>query len=327
MNKISVLFFLTLPSICSFGQSRKEYIEMGIFWTGKAEYQKAIEIYDEAISKYRDDAELLVLRGEEKSKLCLSVYLKHTHIPSKETGLCNSAMDDFNKALAITDTFCHVYHSRGYLYLNVQDYKSALEDYSNMIDCSVNDEDKVQGLVNRGTCYLRLDKSQKALNDFNEGLKIAPNDFGIYNNIASVFTEKGDYENAEKYLMQAMKIDSTQISILNNLGFLRIQQNDFEAALRIYENIYKSNNTDPFVLNNLGFAQCKLGDIESGLRNINKSIRVYPDNSYAYKYRGIIYSDIGEKEKACKDFNKAISLGYTETYDDEVKDLMKNLCK
>jgi Flp pilus assembly protein TadD len=64
-------------------------------------------------------------------------------------------------------------------------------------------------LCNRGLAWIRLGELDRALNDTDEALALAPDDAVAYNNRGFIYLEQGNLEQAEADLRRAIAIDPT----------------------------------------------------------------------------------------------------------------------
>lgn len=70
--------------------------------------------------------------------------------------------------------------------------------------------------INVGLCYERLEKYDEALENYQKGLKLKPNESAALNNIGYVLFLTGKYKEALKYLNKALEISPQNIRIINN---------------------------------------------------------------------------------------------------------------
>lgn len=127
---------------------------------------------------------------------------------------------------------------------------------------------------NLGLIYAYLDRQQDALNAFDHGIHLDPNNSWAYNNRGYFLTVWHRFDEALHDLNKALEIDP-----------------DFA-----------------FALSNRGLAKIKLGDAEAGLADINRSIEIDAENSYAWRNLGIYHLTKGNKPEALKLFEKAKQL-------------------
>ncbi len=126
--------------------------------------------------------------------------------------------------------------------------------------------------IARGLTYEKLQKYDKALEDYNQALELAPHYALAYNNRGSVYAELQQYDNAIA---------------------------DFNHAIR-----EQSNYAEAYA--NRGAAYGNINQHKKALKDLTQSIEIEPHNAHAYYNRGIVYDDLQQHEKALKDFTRAI---------------------
>jgi tetratricopeptide (TPR) repeat protein len=216
------------------------------------------------------------------------------------------AIGDFTEALRLDQNYAAAYLQRG---------KSLLASISDVVFVSENFEDfdlyvgtftqDVQVIASRaiddlsksislnpsaniykyrGISYTGLGEADKAIADFTQAVKLAPNNVSIYNYRSIAYSRKDDYRHAIADCNKAIKIDPTYF-----LGYA-----------------------------NLGSYYRRIGDYDQSIANCNKAIKLEPDNGFvptvkvilefAYLSRGHNYFSKKDYNRAIADFTKAIDL-------------------
>lgn len=107
-------------------------------------------------------------------------------------GNFNNALADFSKALQIDPQNPIIYANRGYLYRNSEDYKSAIEDYTNEIKYS--EEGSIRGFAERAYCYAKLSEYEKGIMDYTTIIEREPNNLHALYNRAITHKCKGNFQ-------------------------------------------------------------------------------------------------------------------------------------
>ncbi|HBE57407.1 MAG TPA: hypothetical protein DEG17_27425 [Cyanobacteria bacterium UBA11149] len=134
----------------------------------------------------------------------------------------------------------------------------------------------------RANAYYYTGENDQAIDDFNQALKLEPNNARTYNNRGVAYREKGEKDRAIA---------------------------DFNLALKL-------NPNSALVYNNRGRAYLNKGEKDRATADFNQAIKLNPNLAQAYNYRGLVYYSKGEFDRAIADFNQALKLhpGYTEAY-------------
>lgn len=122
---IVILYLLSISSL-SAQTSAKEFLDIGIKYLEKEQYDKALTNFENAYILQSNDANILAFRGQAKHHL----------------NRFQDAIADYNKALEIQPNYAEVFHLRGLAKLELKDVTGACEDwdkanklgYSDVID-------------------------------------------------------------------------------------------------------------------------------------------------------------------------------------------------
>jgi tetratricopeptide (TPR) repeat protein len=97
------------------------------------------------------------------------------------------------------------WYLRGTLRLDREDYQGAIDDLSKAFDLEPSDPATL--LTNRGLAWLKLGQLERALEDTNGALALAPDDAVAYNNRGVIHRELGNFQQSESDLRRAIEID------------------------------------------------------------------------------------------------------------------------
>ena len=177
-----------------------------------------------------------------------------------------------------------------------------------------------------------------ALKYYNRALHIAEkNNDSIdvatsYNNIGSVYYQKGDYDKALEYLNKALTIQKAKLgeehtdvaTSYNNIGSLYSKKGNYDKALEYLNKaltIRKAKLGDEHTdvatsYNNMGLVYSDKGDYDKALEYYNKALTIQKSNlgeehtdvATSYNNMGLVYSDKGDYDKALEYYNKALTI-------------------
>lgn len=123
---------------------------------------------------------------------------------------------------------------------------------------------------NRANYYRDSGQTQKALSDYSEVIKLAPEKAAPYNSRAKL------YFNSKAH-------------------------SDLQFALRDYKKAVSLDPGNGEYLTNLGATYARLNDRNNALKNFTEAIRIKPDHAVAYLNRSIILQQIGKRPEALQD--------------------------
>jgi formylglycine-generating enzyme required for sulfatase activity/lipoprotein NlpI len=203
------------------------YNNRGNAYTGKGEYELAIQDYDESIKLNPNYAKPLNNRGV--------VYQKERHY--------DLALKDFNAAIDIDPNYADAFANRAELYQKNGDYPSALKDFDKAIQ--LQPAQPTLGVVWNERCWTRaiVGELQDALTDCNEAIRLAPNLAAAFDSRGFTYLKLGRWNLAIADFNSALRLDPKLPSSLFGRGFAKLQRGDpggnadISAAKTVDQNI------------------------------------------------------------------------------------------
>tara|TARA_B100000886_G_scaffold49044_1_gene30239 strand:- start:598 stop:1380 length:783 start_codon:yes stop_codon:yes gene_type:complete len=124
-------------------------------------------------------------------------------------GNYQGAIENYSKAIEIRPNLGYVFHGRGWVNMEIENFEQALDDYKNAIKFYSKAELKNMGSGfwnNFGWIKENLKDYKGALNEYNTGIKKDPNDSLLYANRAHVKFELGDEKGACRDYKKSSKL-------------------------------------------------------------------------------------------------------------------------
>lgn len=150
----------------------------------RGEYVNAIDLFNEAIKLYRDNALAYFGRG--------TVYYNQKQYVQ--------AIFEFDKAVELNPALYQAYYNRGNAYQNLNQYEQAIQNYSACLSLNPNDADTC---YNRANAYFCLNQYDKAIADYDRTIALNPNYAAAYNNRGLAYQKLGNYSKAQADLAKA----------------------------------------------------------------------------------------------------------------------------
>ncbi|MEE4196918.1 MAG: tetratricopeptide repeat protein [Bacteroidales bacterium] len=191
-----------------------------------------------------------------------------------------SALEKFEDALQTLPTYAPALDGKARVLILMEDYRQAEKTINQAIEFN---SDYAPFYLTRGKAYFHRGKLKDALNDFNRGIDLLPNQ----NNKelrSDFFVNRG----------------ATHQKLLN-----------FDQALEDYSKTIQINPENPNTYLYRGALYYENQDYNEAMDDFSKVIRIDPQNPFAFYNRGMIYLKLQEEDKACEDFHKACELGNT----------------
>jgi tetratricopeptide (TPR) repeat protein len=168
-------------------QDAADYVDRGLAWQKKGEYDKAIADYDQALAINPEDARACCCRGAAW----------------RAKGEYDKAIADFNRALAINPQFASAHNGRGAAWYGKGEYDKALADLNEAIRLKPNE---VSAYYGRAMVWYDKGEYDKAMDDCNEAIRLRPKDAGAYGCRGILWRIKGEYNKALADFNQALAI-------------------------------------------------------------------------------------------------------------------------
>jgi len=279
MKKSILLLTIILLSTSAFSQNAVELNKQGIELAKKGKIDKAFELFEKAIEINPDFIGAYSNRG--------NIYRMQ-----KKYSL---AIRDYTKSIQLDPSDFDIIYARANTYLDAEDFLNAIIDYSTIIDKNPSFPDIY---FDRGYANIRLENYEKAKEDMESQIILAPKDFKSLANL---------------------------INIKKKLEL-------YDEAFADYDKILKEFPNQPnlhIVYNNRSSLFQIIDKYEKALEDINIALKINENYDIGLFNRAGIYMKLGDKKKACQDFKKSLKLGLESNDhfkdDDVFKDFEKTL--
>lgn len=225
------------------------YNNRGYAYNRKAQYDRAIADYSEAIRLKPDYALALNNRG----------------IAYENTSDFNRALEDFEQALriqpeyqkasdnraeavklreaiAIGDLPQNYGQLRGLCNSNASSDDQTIEGCSGLISAvRPPTGDLTKAFYNRGIAYNNKGDNDKALQDYDQAINHKPDYTIAYNNRGLIYSRKGEHDRAILDFDQAIRTDPNYALAYNNRGLAYFRKGDYDRAIKNYDQAIKLN--------------------------------------------------------------------------------------
>jgi tetratricopeptide (TPR) repeat protein/predicted membrane-bound spermidine synthase len=160
-----------------------------------------------------------------------------------------------------------------------------------------------------GTAYAKLGQSQRAIEDFNQAIRLQPDDAMAYNNRGAVYCSIGQYQLAIEDYNQAIRLQPDDVMAYNNRGAAYYSIGQYQSAIEDYTKVIRITPDDSNAYNNRGVDYTQLGQYPLAIDDFNKAISLKSNYADAYANRGFTYFNQGNKKLGCPDAKKACEWG------------------
>jgi len=147
-----------------------------------------------------------------------------------------------------------------------------------------------------------------AIQEYEQGLLLAPKNINLMNSLGVCFAVTGDLEKARQAFTQALEINPREIMVVYNLGLVhQILENTDKAVFFLQ----KAHGIDKNVFEVellLGHLLFKAGKHDQALPHLETASRLNPESGLVFRTLGEIFLDRQELDKAETAFNAAVKL-------------------
>jgi serine/threonine protein kinase len=186
------------------------------------------------------------------------------------------------------------------------DYKGAIADFNEAIRLKPDDA-KTYNV--RGLMKYYLADFQGAITDYNEAIRINPNYAEAYNNRGHAKTAFGNLQEVLADYNEALRLKPDYYIAYNNRGTAKSELGgDQQGAIADYNEAIRLKPDYPHSYFSRGMIKYYRGDKQGAIADYNEVIRLKPNDDEAYYLRGLAKYDLGNKQKAISDYNEAIRL-------------------
>jgi len=180
-------------------------------------------------------------------------------------------------------------------------FESGIECY----DVSLKLKECAEAYSNRGIAYAKLNKYERAIEDFSKAIALNPDDAEAYYNRGIAYAKLNKYERAIKDYDETIKLNPNYAAAYNNRGAAYAKLNKYERAIKDYDETIKLNPNYAAAYNNRGAAYAESNQHERAIKDYDRAIELNSNYAEAYANRGIAYSEIHRYEESARDLKKA----------------------
>ncbi|KYC51614.1 tetratricopeptide repeat protein [Methanothrix soehngenii] len=204
----------------------------------------------------------------------------------------------------------HSLIEKGNNFFEEGDYNEAIKCYekAHIIDKSL------ECYYNRGRAFIALSQYEKAIESFDEVIKIDPLVLDAFYFKAIALMKLDKYDDALKYLGKVLDINAKHSLSIFNKGIALYMLGRYNESLEFYNNILNENPFNSKAWYNKALALKKLYLYEDAIQSNEKALELDPTNIKIWNNKGTILNKIGKYYEALKSFDKALELCQVDAY-------------
>jgi tetratricopeptide (TPR) repeat protein len=161
---------------------------------------------------------------------------------------------------------------------------------------------------NRGIAYGNKGQYDRAIADFDQAIRLNPNDADFFRNRGSVYADKKQYDRAIEDFSQAIRLNPNDIAAFVNRGGTYVNKGRFDLAIRDYDQGIRLDQMHTSAFYGRGVAYLMNKEYGHAIEDFGQTVRLDPSFAAAYFARGVAFGALGRKTEAAADFDKARKL-------------------
>lgn len=295
----------------------------------KEEFERAIDLYTQAIKQSAYDHQSYYMRG--RARYTLGNYYK--------------ALGDMERAIELNDQYADYFNYRGLIKYALTDYTNAKIDFQQSIrldstgyigylNCAfatfqleeydstiayldrgiVHNPENPQLILNRGVTHFQVNHYQESLNDYRHILKLEYGDRGeTVNRMGVAFYGLEQYDSATLYFSEAVELSPDNFQRQKNLGDSYYKLDSYPEAIQSYRKAQElAEEPNATLLNDLAMSYYHADDYQTALAVLNELIEVNSENASYFDNRAYTHAAVMDYQNAIKDFSRSIDLYSTD---------------
>jgi tetratricopeptide (TPR) repeat protein len=189
------------------------------------------------------------------------------------------------------------FHNRGLAYYHKKDYDRAIEDYDQAIRLNPNNSDS---FYRRGLTYFEKNDYDRAIQDLDQTLKLNPDSVAALQKRGWAYENKNDYDQAIRDYDRAIGLQSTYGPAFIRRAKAYEAKRQYEQALADYE---AATQADPRLASERakGFVFFYLGRMTQSAEMFEKHMKSDPDDTWVILFRYLVEAKIGNALAAARD--------------------------
>jgi len=161
---------------------------------------------------------------------------------------------------------------------------------------------------NRGAAYADKRDYDRAIQDYNEAIRLNPNLAASFYGRGFAYNRKGDFDRAIHDQDEAIRLNPKFALAYDARGRAYRNKGDFDHAIQNYEDAIRLNPNFAMGYNNCGESRLQMGDFTSAIQDFNQAIRLNSNLTSPYMNRGDAYASQSKTKEAIEDFEHVIDV-------------------
>src|SRR5262249_14610743 len=166
-------------------------------------------------------------------------------------------------------------------------------------------EKLAEAFNNRGIGYRLKGDYDRAIQDYNQAIKLNPRFAVAYNNRGVAHEYKNEYDRAISDYDQAIKLKPSAEAYFNR-GNAQLGRSHYDRAIDDYNQAVKLKSDFAAAFDNRCWARAVVGILKPALADCNEALRLRPNNAATLESRGFIFLKMSHFDAAVSDFDAVL---------------------
>lgn len=261
--------------------------------------QQLQEKIDELATAMAEVERQRTAKEEAERKLKEEEYAKQSKL---------AEIESITKELQKEDKSPEEYNRRGNLYIDIEEYQKAIDDYTQAIN--MNMRELHIPYHNRALANYHLGNFDATIADYQKSLEINPTYGDCYNGLGVTYRALGDNAKAIEYYKLAIENNMSQSHLAyRNIGLSYQSLGNTEEAVKNFEKAIEVNPNYLEPYDNLAnIYSTQFNDVPRAIDYYSRIIAIDPAFINAYFYRGRLHNQLGDYDKGIEDLSFVLEL-------------------
>lgn len=130
--------------------------------------------------------------------------------------------------------------------------------------------------------------------------------------VATEKVQRGDYQSAIADYDQVLRISPQDADAYYGRGVARLELGDYQSAIADYNQVLRMTPQDADAYYNRGVARYRLGRSQAAIEDWSQALRIDPNLAEAYGDRGFVRAEMGDTQAAVGDLQRAAKLFFNQ---------------
>lgn len=223
-------------------------------------------------------------------------------------GKYNDALFIYEKGIEQNPDSALLYNNRGNIYFEMGNYVEALKNFKKASDLDPIYSERFYHLGISSYLKEETGGMDDAIKELEQSAKKNMHKSKDVHDLGVAYMERKMYDKAIEAFNNALKIDPNYLSAYINLGYCYQYKEDYVKAIQSFEKAIILNPRSAKLYNTIGLLYDKMGNPEKAVIAYKKAVNLDPTYKNSHYMLGQLYQNRGNFDKAIAEFTKHIKI-------------------